>query len=55
MNKEEFEYEEKIDRISEKIEELILDAMLNALEKITERSLMFANISVKSQSDEFRF
>ena len=36
--KEQLEYEEKADRICDYLEELILDAMLSALDKIIKRT-----------------
>lgn len=39
---EEWIYEQKLDRITEHIEELVLDAMLAALQKIKKRNLFFA-------------
>jgi hypothetical protein len=45
---EELVYEEKIDRIAEQLEELILDAMLAALQKIRERNDLFGRIEKAS-------
>ena len=39
---EEMIYEQKLDRITEHIEELVLDAMLAALKKIKKRNLFFS-------------
>ena len=39
---EEWIYEQKLDRITEHIEELVLDAMLAALQKIRKRNLFFS-------------
>lgn len=39
---QEWIYEQKLDRITEHIEELILDAMLAALQKIKKRNLFFS-------------
>jgi len=36
--KEQLEYDEKVERVSEYIEELFLDAMLAALEKVIRRT-----------------
>lgn len=41
---EEFVYEEKIDRITEQLEELILDALMAALGKIRERNELFSRL-----------
>jgi len=45
---EEWVYEQKLDRITEQIEELILDAMLAALQKMRKRNLSFS----EAQNDE---
>jgi hypothetical protein len=45
---EEFAYEEKIDRITVQLEELILDALTTALEKIRERNELFRRFQTKS-------
>jgi hypothetical protein len=42
---EELVYEEKIDRIAELLEELILDAMLAALGKIQQRNDLFRRLA----------
>jgi len=52
---EDLQYERKMDRISEQIEELMLDAIIAALEKIRERNLHFLKSSTQSQSDPFPF
>ena len=49
-HKEELIYEEKIDRITELIEELVLDAMLAALQKIRERYLLFSQMADKAEN-----
>ena len=54
-DKEDLEYEEKMDRISQYLEELILDAMLAALEKIIKRNWQFASLSNRAQPDEMTF
>jgi len=36
-------YEQKIDQITEMIEQLVLDAMVAALEKINQRNSIFSN------------
>jgi len=53
--KEELVYEEKLDKISEYLEELILDAMLSALRKIKERNVLFDELSKKHKTDGIRF
>lgn len=52
---EELEYEEKMDRISEYLEELMLDAMLIVLDKIIKRNWQFANLSNQTQPDKMIF
>lgn len=52
---EELEYEEKMDRISEHLEELMLDAMLVALDKIIKRNWQFVNLSNQAQPDKMTF
>jgi hypothetical protein len=49
---EELVYEEKIDRITEQLEELMLDALITALGKIRERIEIFRRI--KNASPENR-
>jgi hypothetical protein len=57
MNKheEELAYEQKLDRITEHIEELVLDAMLAALEKIKKRNALFSACAgkVENQNEQF--
>ena len=52
---EEICFEQKMDRISEVLEELILNAMIAALEKIKQRNSLFDNIAKKSTADNLRF
>jgi hypothetical protein len=52
---EDLQYEGKMDRISEQIEELMLDAMLAALKKIKDRNLFFINLQTKSKDDPYPF
>ena len=52
---EDLEYERKLDRISEQIEELILDAMITALEKIKARNLFYSGLKSKPQNDPYPF
>jgi hypothetical protein len=42
---EELVYEEKMDRISEELEELMLDALLSALRKLQERNELFRRLA----------
>ena len=41
---EQLVYEQKIDRITEQLEELMLDALMAALEKIRERNQLFGRL-----------
>ena len=52
---EEICFEQKMDRISEVLEELILNAMIATLEKIKQRNSLFDNIAKKSTADNLRF
>ena len=52
---EDLQYEAKMDRISEELEEMVLDAMIAALKKMRERHRHFSNISDQTQSDPFPF
>jgi len=52
---EEICFEQKMDRISEILEELILDAMIAAFEKIKQRNLIFDNISKNNAEKTVRF
>jgi len=48
-------YETKMDRVSQELEEMILDAMIAALQKIRERNLHFSKIPDQTQSEPFPF
>ncbi len=52
---EDLQYERKMDRISEEIEEIMLDAIIAALQKIRERNLPFSKLAHRPQSDPFPF
>ena len=52
---EKLEYEEKMDRISEYLEELMLDAMLAALDKIIKRNWQFAALSDHPKVHDMQF
>lgn len=52
---EDLQYERKMDRISEQIEELMLDAILTALKKIKERNLFYTNVESRPQNDPYPF
>ncbi len=49
------EYERKMDRISEQIEELMMDAIITALQKIKRRNLIFSKSQTQSQTEPFPF
>ena len=53
--KEDLQYERKMDRISEQIEELMLDAMITTLEKIKDRNLFYSDIKSRPQNDPYPF
>ena len=48
-------YERKMDRISEQIEELMLDAMIAALKKIRDRNLFYSESETRPQNDPYPF
>ena len=48
-------YERKMDRISEQIEELMLDAIIAALKKIKDRNLFYSNVVTRPQNDPYPF
>ena len=52
---EELQYERKMDRISEQIEELMLDAMIAALKKIKDQNLFYSNLTTRPQNDPYPF
>ena len=52
---EQLEYEEKADRICDYLEELILDAMMSALDKIIKRNWTLTEISDPYKEDNNRF
>jgi len=47
--------EQKIDKITEQVEELILDAIIAALQKIAKRNLEFKKYPSPSQTDNMQF
>jgi len=49
------QYERKMDRISEQIEELMLDAMITALKKIKDRNLFYSDVESRPQNDPYPF
>lgn len=52
---EEQVYEEKLDEISERLEVLILDAMLSALRKMKDRNVEFDKLAKRSDADVIPF
>ena len=52
---EDLQYERKMDRISEQIEELMLVAMITALKKIKDRNLFYSNVESIPQNDPYPF
>jgi hypothetical protein len=52
---EELQYERKMDRIAEQIEELMLDAMIAALKKIKDRNDFYSNVVTRPQNDPYPF
>lgn len=53
--KEQLEYEEKADRICDYLEELILDAMLSALDKIIKRTWTLVEFPDPDKEHNIRF
>ena len=52
---EELVYEQKMDAITVQLEELIMDAVIAALQKIGKRNLEFIEASIRSQTDQTNF
>ena len=52
---ENLQYKGKMDRISEQIEELMLDAMITALKKIKDRNLFYSDVEYSPQNDPYPF
>ena len=52
---ENLQYEEKMDRISEELEEMVLDTMIAVLRKIRERNFDFSKAANQNQSEPFPF
>ncbi len=48
-------YEQKLDMVTEQLEELVLDAMIAALQKIRKRNLAFLKASIQLQTDDMMF
>ena len=52
---EDLQYERKLDRISEQIEELMLDAMIAALKKIRDKNDFFSNLGNRPKNEPYPF
>jgi hypothetical protein len=52
---EELVYEEKMDRIAEELEELMLDALLSALRKLQERNDLFRRLAQSASENKADF
>jgi len=52
---ENLQYEEKMDRISEELEEMVLDTMIAVLRKIRERNFDFSKSANQTHSEPFPF
>jgi len=52
---ENLQYEEKMDRISEELEEMVLDTMIAVLRKIRERNFNFSKSVNQTHSEPFPF
>jgi hypothetical protein len=54
-HEQELPYEQKLDRITEYIEALVLDAMLAALQKIKKRNLLFSAYANTNDDESQQF
>jgi hypothetical protein len=54
-HEQELAYEQKLDRITEYIEALVLDAMLAALQKIKKRNLLFSAYANTNDDESQQF
>ncbi len=54
-HEEEMVYEQKMDQVTEQLEELILDALLKALKKIKNRNLTFEELYRRAQNQLNQF
>ena len=50
---EEWEYEEKLEHLSERLEELVLDVFIAVVQKLKDRNQVF--VQPNSQDDEMKF
>jgi hypothetical protein len=52
---EEWAWEEKLDQLSLRLEELVLDVFISVVEKLKNRNEPFVQPSLKSLEDEMKF
>ena len=52
---QEWEYEQKLDQLSYRLEELILEMFINALQKLKDRNEPLAESKAKSSEDDIPF
>jgi len=52
---QEWEYEQKLDQLSYRLEELILEMFINALQKLKDRNEPLAELKTKSSEDDIPF
>lgn len=52
---QEWEYEQKLDYLSYRLEELILEVFINVLQKLKDRTESSADPQIKSVEDEIAF
>ena len=52
---QEWEYEQKLDHLSYRLEELILEVFINVVQKLKDRNEPLADLQVKSLDDEIAF
>ena len=52
---QEWEYEQKLDYLSSRLEELILEMFINALQKLKDRNEPLSESQAKSLDDEIAF
>jgi len=52
---QEWEYEQKLDYLSYRLEELVLEAFINVVQKLKDRNEPLTNLQVKSLDDDIAF
>ena len=52
---QEWEYEQKLDHLSFRLEELILEVLINVLQKLKDRTESFEDPKIKSVEDDIAF